>query len=126
MADKQIKKTGMRRRRQMRIRKRLLGTADRPRLTIFRSLKHIQAQLIDDVNGRSLMGISSNAPQLKDQLQTIEGKCNKSREVGKALAESALDAGISQVVFDRAGYLYHGRVKALAEGAREGGLKFSC
>jgi len=124
MADKQIKKTGMRRRRQMRIRKRLLGTADRPRLTIFRSLKHIQAQLIDDVNGRSLMGISSNAPQLKDQLQTIEGKCNKSREVGKALAESALDAGISQVVFDRAGYLYHGRVKALAEGAREGGLKF--
>ena len=124
MADKQMKKTGMRRRRQMRIRKRLLGTADRPRLTIFRSLKHIQAQLIDDVNGRSLMGISSNAPQLKDQLQTIEGKCNKSREVGKALAESALDAGISQVVFDRAGYLYHGRVKALAEGAREGGLKF--
>ena len=124
MADKQIKKTRMRRRRQMRIRKRLLGTADRPRLTIFRSLKHIQAQLIDDVNGRSLMGISSNASQLKDQLQTIEGKCNKSREVGKALAERARDAGISQVVFDRAGYLYHGRVKALAEGAREGGLKF--
>lgn len=124
MADKQIKKTRMRRRRQMRIRKRLLGTADRPRLTIFRSLKHIQAQLIDDVNGCSLMGISSNAPQLKDQLQTIEGKCNKSREVGKALAVSAREAGISQVVFDRAGYLYHGRVKALAEGAREGGLKF--
>ncbi len=124
MADKQIKKTRMRRRRQMRIRKRLLGTADRPRLTIFRSLKHIQAQLIDDVNGRSLMGISSNAPQLKDQLRTIEGKCHKSREVGKALAERALDAGISQVVFDRAGYLYHGRVKALAEGAREGGLNF--
>ena len=124
MADRQIKKTRMHRRRQLRIRKRLLGTADRPRLTIFRSLKHIQAQLIDDVNGRSLMGISSNAPQLKDQLQTIEGKCNKSREVGKALAERAQKAGISQVVFDRAGYLYHGRVKALAEGAREGGLKF--
>ncbi len=124
MADKQIKKTQMHRRRQMRIRKRLSGTADRPRLTIFRSLKHIQAQLIDDVNGRSLMGISSNAPQLKDQLQTIEGKCNKSREVGKALAARAQEAGISQVVFDRAGYLYHGRVKALAEGAREGGLKF--
>ena len=124
MADKQINKTRMRRRRQMRIRKRLLGTADRPRLTIFRSLKHIQAQLIDDVNGCSLMGISSNTPQLKDQLQTIEGKCNKSREVGKALAERAQEAGISQVVFDRAGYLYHGRVKALAEGAREGGLKF--
>ena len=124
MADKRIKKTRMRRRRQMRIRKRLLGTADRPRLTIFRSLKHIQAQLIDDVNGRSLMGISSNTPQLKDQLQTIEGKCDKSREVGKVLAVRAQEAGISQVVFDRAGYLYHGRVKALAEGAREGGLKF--
>ena len=124
MADKHIKKTRMHRRRQMRIRKRLLGTADRPRLTIFRSLKHIQAQLIDDVNGRSLMGISTNAPQLKDQLQTMEGKCNKSREVGKALAERAQEAGISQVVFDRAGYLYHGRVKALAEGAREGGLQF--
>ena len=124
MADKQIKKIRMHRRRQMRIRKRLLGTADRPRLAIFRSLKHIQAQLIDDVNGCSIMGISSNAPQLKDQLQTLEGKCNKSREVGKALAERAQEAGISQVVFDRAGYLYHGRVKALAEGAREGGLKF--
>ena len=124
MADKQIKKNRMHRRRQMRIRKRLVGTVDRPRLTIFRSLKHIQAQLIDDVNGRSLMGISSNAPQLKDQLQTLEGKCNKSREVGKALAVRALEAGISQVVFDRAGYLYHGRVKALAEGAREGGLEF--
>jgi large subunit ribosomal protein L18 len=124
MADRQIKKTRMHRRRQMRIRKRLLGTADRPRLTIFRSLKHIQAQLIDDVNGRSLMGLSSNAPQLKDQLQAVEGKCSKSREVGKALAVRAQEAGISQVVFDRAGYLYHGRVKALAEGAREGGLKF--
>lgn len=124
MANKQIKKTRMHRRRQMRIRKRLLGTPERPRLTIFRSLKHIQAQLIDDVNGRSLMGISSNAPQLKDQLQTVEGKCDKSREVGKALAERAQEAGISQVVFDRAGYLYHGRVKALAEGAREGGLNF--
>lgn len=124
MADKQIKKTKMHKRRQMRIRKRLLGTADRPRLTVFRSLKHIQAQLIDDVNGRSLMGISSNTPQLKDQLKTVEGKCNRSREVGKALAVKAQEAGISQVVFDRAGYLYHGRIKALAEGAREGGLKF--
>ena len=70
------------------------------------------------------MGISSNAPQFKDQLRTIEGKCHKSREVGKALAVRAQEAGISQVVFDRAGYLYHGRVKALAEGAREGGLNF--
>ena len=122
MADKQMKKNKMHKRRQMRIRKKLFGTADRPRLTVFRSLKHIQAQLIDDATGRSLMGIASNA--LKDQLKNIEGKCDKSREVGKALAIRAREAGISQVVFDRSGYLYHGRVKALAEGARAGGLKF--
>ncbi len=124
MANKQKTKKKIHKRRQMRIRKRLFGTAERPRLTIFRSLKHIQAQLIDDASGRSLLGISSNARQLKDRLKNIEGKCDKSREVGKVLAAKARGVGISQVVFDRAGYLYHGRVKALAEGAREGGLKF--
>ena len=122
MATKQNEKKKMHKRRQLRIRKRLFGTADRPRLTVFRSLKHIQAHLIDDANGRSLLGISSHG--LKDQLQNIAGKCDQSREVGKVLAVKAREAGISQVVFDRAGYLYHGRVKALAEGAREGGLKF--
>lgn len=122
MATKQSQKKKMHERRQLRIRKRLFGTADRPRLTVFRSLKHIQAHLIDDANGRSLLGISSHG--LKDQLQNIAGKCDQSREVGKVLAVKAREAGISQVVFDRAGYLYHGRVKALAEGAREGGLKF--
>lgn len=122
MATKQNEKKKMHKRRQLRIRKRLFGTADRPRLTVFRSLKHIQAHLIDDANGRSLLGISSHG--LKDQLQNIAGKCDQSREVGKVLADKAREAGISQVVFDRAGYLYHGRVKALAEGAREGGLKF--
>lgn len=122
MATKQNQKKKMHKRRQLRIRKRLFGTADRPRLTVFRSLKHIQAHLIDDANGRSLLGISSHG--LKDQLQNIAGKCDQSREVGKVLAVKAREAGISQVVFDRAGYLYHGRVKALAEGAREGGLKF--
>lgn len=122
MATKKNDKKKMHKRRQLRIRKRLFGTADRPRLTVFRSLKHIQAHLIDDANGRSLLGISSHG--LKDQLQNIAGKCDQSREVGKVLAVKAREAGISQVVFDRAGYLYHGRVKALAEGAREGGLKF--
>ena len=122
MATKQNEKKKMHKRRQLRIRKRLFGTADRPRLTVFRSLKHIQAHLIDDANGRSLLGISSHG--LKDQLQNIAGKCDQSREVGKVLAAKARESGISQVVFDRAGYLYHGRVKALAEGAREGGLKF--
>lgn len=122
MSNKQTEKKKMHKRRQLRIRKRLFGTADRPRLTVFRSQKHIHAQLIDDANGRSLLGISSHG--LRDQLQNIAGKCDKSREVGKVLATKAREAGISQVVFDRAGYLYHGRVKALAEGAREGGLKF--
>lgn len=122
MATKQNQKKKMHKRRQLRIRKRLFGTADRPRLTVFRSLKHIQAHLIDDATGRSLLGISSHG--LKDQLQNIAGKCDQSREVGKVLATKAREAGISQVVFDRAGYLYHGRVKALAEGVREGGLKF--
>ena len=124
MADKQIRKQKMKKRRQMRIRKKIVGTAERPRLAIFRSLKHIQAQLIDDATGHSLLGLSSNSKDLKEQLNSINGKCDKSREVGKALAARAQEAGISQVVFDRAGYLYHGRVKALAEGAREGGLKF--
>ena len=114
----------MRKRRQLRTRKKIVGTAERPRLAIFRSLKHIQAQLIDDATGHSLLGLSSNSKDLKEQLNSLESKCDRSREVGKVLAARAQEAGISQVVFDRAGYLYHGRVKALAEGAREGGLKF--
>lgn len=124
MADKHIKKQKMRRRRQQRIRKKIFGTAERPRLTIFRSLKHIQAQLIDDTVGHSLLGISSNSKDIETKRDNLNGKCDVSREVGKALAVKAQESGISQVVFDRAGYLYHGRVKAFAEGAREGGLKF--
>ncbi len=124
MANKQIKKQKMHRRRQLRIRKKIFGTAERPRLTVFRSLKHIQAQLIDDTTGHSMLGISSNSNDLKAQRDSLNGKCEMSGEVGKALAAKAHEVGISQVVFDRAGYLYHGRVKALAEGAREGGLKF--
>ncbi len=108
----------------MRIRNRIFGTAERPRLAVFRGHKHVQAQLIDDVSGRALLGIASYSPSLADRVAGLEGKCDTSREVGKALAEKALEAGIEQVVFDRGGYLYHGRVKALAEGAREGGLQF--
>lgn len=101
-----------------RIRGRISGTAQKPRLSVFRSNKYIYAQLIDDVAGKTLVASSSRA---------ISDKTNKveiSAMVGKALAEKAVAAGISEVVFDRGGYLFHGRVKALADGAREGGLKF--
>ncbi|MBI4532118.1 MAG: 50S ribosomal protein L18 [Candidatus Latescibacteria bacterium] len=112
------------RRRHLRIRKRVLGTIERPRLSVNRSLKHIRAQLIDDMSGRSILGVSSLSPDLREQLTTLSGKCEKSRVVGRFLAQKALDMGVLRVVFDRGGYLYHGRVKALAEGAREGGLQF--
>lgn len=123
MANKDIKRRAMRTRRKLRIRKKISGTAQRPRLAVFRSLKHIHAHLIDDASGQSLLGVSSNSKDLREKLQDVSGKCEKSREVGKALAAKAQEAGIAQVVFDRGGYLYHGRVKALAEGAREGGLQ---
>ena len=104
-------------RRHLRVRKRVTGTAERPRLVIFRSLKHITAQLVDDVAGRTLMTVSST--------DLTEGKkTEKSLAVGKRLATRAKQAGVRKVVFDRAGYKYHGRVKAVADGAREGGLEF--
>ena len=114
----------LRKRRHLRIRNRISGTAERPRLAVFRGHKHVQAQLIDDDSGRALLGVASYSQALADRVSGLQGKCDKSREVGKALAEKALEAGIKQVVFDRGGYLYHGRVRALAEGAREGGLQF--
>jgi large subunit ribosomal protein L18 len=104
-------------RRHLRVRKKVTGTAERPRLVIFRSLKHISAQLVDDVARRTLATVTST---------TLEGgkKTEKSTQVGKLIAAKAKDAGITKVVFDRAGYKYHGRVKAVADGAREGGLEF--
>jgi large subunit ribosomal protein L18 len=101
-----------------RIRSRVTGTAQKPRLSVFRSNRFIYAQLIDDIAGVTLIASSSRA------LTEKVAKGDSSVLVGKSLAEKALAAGISEVVFDRGGYLYHGRVKALAEGAREGGLKF--
>src|ERR1043165_470065 len=106
-----------RHRRHLRVRKRVSGTAERPRLVIFRSLKHITAQIVDDVSRRTLMTVSST--------DLLTGKkTDKSTEVGRRIAARAKDAGITKVVFDRAGYKYHGRVKAVADGAREGGLEF--
>jgi large subunit ribosomal protein L18 len=97
------------------------GTAARPRLVVFRSLKHIYAQLADDDRGVILLGVSDRSAGIEID---GSGKVAKSRAVGKLLAQKALAAGITKVVFDRAGYRYHGRVRAVAEGAREGGLEF--
>ena len=110
-----------RRRRHLRVRKRLAGTPERPRLVVFRSLKHIYAHLVDDTRGRVLMGVADSSDSVKSDGR---GKVAKGFAVGLALAEKARAAGISRVVFDRAGYLYHGRVKAVADGARKGGLEF--
>lgn len=116
MLKKQLRRNSIR----TRIRRTIKGTADRPRLSIFRSNKQIYAQLIDDINGITLAAASSASKEL-------DLKANKvaiANAVGKAIAEKAKSTGISAVVFDRGGYLYHGRVKALADGAREGGLQF--
>lgn len=113
-------KTSRRERIKKGIRKNLAGTALRPRLSVFRSNKGIYAQIIDDSTGRTLAAVSSLA---KDFVAS-GNKVEQSKAVGKLLADKALAAGISKVVFDRNGYLYHGRVKSLAEGAREGGLDF--
>jgi large subunit ribosomal protein L18 len=108
-----------RQRRHKRVRRRLFGTAERPRLVVFRSNKGISAQLVDDAAGRTLASASWIG------IKSFKGtKTEQAAEVGKQLAASAKKAGIETVVFDRAGYLFHGRVKALADGAREGGLKF--
>src|SRR5438270_3103174 len=104
-------------RRHLRVRKKVTGTQERPRLVVFRSLKHISAQIVDDVAGRTLMTVSSTVIDSGK-------KTEKSLEVGKRIAARAKEAGITRVVFDRAGYRYHGRVKAVADGAREGGLEF--
>ena len=113
-----ISKTARRKRLRLGIRRKISGTADRPRLSVFKSNKGIYAQLIDDVNGRTLASASTS--EIGKQNINIE----VAKEVGQKLAENAKGAGIESVVFDRGGYPYHGRVKSLADGAREGGLKF--
>jgi large subunit ribosomal protein L18 len=112
-----------RERRKLRIRRKISGTAERPRVTVFRSLKHIYAQAIDDVTGKTLAHTSTLAGDVKSAIGESD-KTDAAKKVGAALAKALLAQGVSQVVFDRNGYLYHGRVSALAEGAREAGLKF--
>ena len=116
------KKTRSCLRRKKRVRKRIYGTVDCPRLTVFRSLKNIYAQLIDDAAGRTLASASTMGKDLQGQVG-YGGNVSAASAVGKLLAERALATGIKRVVFDRNGYKYHGRVKALAEAAREAGLK---
>ena len=112
-----------RERRHRRVRRKVVGTAERPRLVVFRSLKNIEAQVVDDTKGVTLFGISTLTADVKSEGGELS-KADRGRVAGKLLAQRAREAGVTRVVFDRGGYLYHGRVKAFAEGAREGGLEF--
>jgi large subunit ribosomal protein L18 len=118
------KNKNIRLRSKIKIRKKVSGLKERPRLTIYRSLNNMYAQLIDDSEGNTLVSASSMSKELKDELKNSKGKIGKSKMVGVLIAKKALEKNISEVVFDRNGYRYHGRVKAIADGAREGGLKF--
>jgi large subunit ribosomal protein L18 len=112
-----------RERRHRRVRAKVHGSAERPRLVVHRSINHVEGQVVDDVSGRTLVGLSTLDAALREK----RGEMNKteaSHAAGKALAEKARELGVTKVVFDRGGYVYHGRVKAFAEGAREGGLDF--
>jgi large subunit ribosomal protein L18 len=113
-----------RKRRHVRVRAKVSGTAARPRLNIFRSSAHIYAQVIDDNQGRTLVAASDLEQEVKDRAGAGAKKSDRAKAVGEVIAERAKGAGLESVVFDRGGFLYHGRVKAVADGAREGGLKF--
>lgn len=110
-------------RRHKRVRKKNYGTSERPRLNVFKSLKHIYAQIIDDSSGNTLVSASSMDKELKGKLSG-GGNIESAKNVGYVVARKAIDKGIKKVAFDRGGYLYHGRIKALADAARETGLKF--
>ncbi len=118
------RKNERRLRRKRRIRNKIIRHSDRLRLNVYRSLKHIYAQIIDDRKGHTLVSASTVDREIREMVKDVKGKVEQSRIVGKVLAQRALEAGIKQVAFDRNGYKYHGRVKALADGAREGGLEF--
>ena len=113
----------MRLKRKSRIRKNLSGTATRPRLSVFRSAKHIYAQIIDDLQGVTLVAAGTLSPEIRDKVGGLKKK-DAAKEVGKLLADKAKSKGIEAVVFDRNGFLYHGRIKSLAESCRENGLVF--
>jgi large subunit ribosomal protein L18 len=116
-------KNGIRLRKHDRVRKKISGTTERPRLNVFRSLKNIYVQIIDDTTGTTIVSASTIDEAVKGKI-AYGGNKEAAKEVGKLIAQKAIEKGIKQVVFDRGGYLYHGRVAELAEGAREGGLEF--
>ncbi|MEO8167045.1 MAG: 50S ribosomal protein L18 [bacterium] len=118
------RKTENRARIKTHIRKSVTGTTERPRLTVFKSLKHVYAQIIDDSAKKTLVSVSDISKDVKSDFGDVKGQVNISKKVGELVAKKAIAANIKQVVFDRNGYLYHGVVKAMADGAREGGLKF--
>jgi len=118
-----ISRNEARKRRHLRVRKKISGTPERPRLSVFRSLKHIYAQLIDDTRGVPLVSASTLDKELAGQIKS-GGNVEAARKVGELIAKRALEKGYTKVVFDRGGYLYHGRVQALADAAREAGLEF--
>lgn len=109
--------------RKKRIRKKITGTPDKPRLSVFRSSKHIYAQIVDDTEGQTITAASTLDADIKSNTEA-KGKVGEAQLVGKLLAERALEKGVKQVVFDRNGFLYHGRIKAISDGAREAGLGF--
>jgi large subunit ribosomal protein L18 len=121
--DKAKAKRLARQRRHARVRRRVSGTPDRPRLCVFRSLRHIQAQVIDDINGHTLAAASTLDGEVRSQFDGKD-KSAQAALVGEVIAKRALDAGITRIVFDRGGYKYHGRVKRLADAARKAGLEF--
>jgi len=112
-----------RERRKLRIRRKISGTAEKPRLSVFRSAKHIYAQVVDDVSGKTVAHSSTLAKDVKGAIGE-DNKSNAAKKVGASIAKALLAKGIKEIVFDRNGYLYHGRVRALADAAREAGLKF--
>lgn len=118
---KKLSKNMIRQRKHVRVRRKISGTAECPRLNVFRSLSHMYAQIIDDTTGTTL--VSASTLELKDKLESC-GNIEAAKEVGKLIAEKALEKGIKDVVFDRGGYIYHGRVMELANSAREAGLNF--
>lgn len=117
------KNDNRRRRKKIRIRKKIFGTPERPRMAVYRSLTQIYAQLVDDTEGKTVLSASSLSKEITEEVGKTNSKIEKSKLVGSLLAKKAKEAGINTVVFDRSGYTYHGRIKALAEGARKGGLK---
>ena len=124
MKNKAMLRQKRRKRIKKHIRKRIQGTAQRPRLTVYRSIKSIYAQLVDDSAGKTILSVSSISKDLRDKTKKANGKIEVAKIVGQVVGEEASKRKIEKVVFDRNGYLYHGRVKAVADGAREAGLKF--